>query len=101
MSQLLETEKANYSMRMMCRALGVARSSVYERRSRLPSKREQQDRSLTTRIKVVHRASEGVYGSPRVHEELRQGQGIRVARKRVDRLMREMGLEVVTRRDFE
>jgi putative transposase len=92
-NELLEAEKANYSMRMMCRALGVARSAVYERRTRRPSKRDREDRTLTTRIKLAHRASDGVYGSPRVHEELRQGHGIRVARKRVERLMREMGLE--------
>ena len=90
MNELLEAEKANYSMRMMCRALGVARSAVYERRTRRPSKRDREDRTLTTRIKLAHRASDGVYGSPRVHEELRQGHGIRVARKRVERLMREM-----------
>jgi putative transposase len=34
----------------------------------------------------------GVYGAPRVHAELRIGHGIRVGRKRVERLMRSAGI---------
>jgi putative transposase len=46
----------------------------------------------------VHRQSRGTYGSPRVHAELRLGEGIRIGRKRVERLMRDAGLEGVYRR---
>jgi transposase InsO family protein len=42
-------------------------------------------------VKTVFQTYRGVYGSPRVHAEL-QGQGIRCARKRVARLMREQEL---------
>jgi len=42
-------------------------------------------------IAAIHRDSRGVYGSPRVHKELRRG-GIRCSNKRVARLMRELGL---------
>jgi HTH-like domain len=37
-------------------------------------------------------------GSPRVHAELRLGAGLRVGRKRVERLMRTAGIERVYRR---
>jgi len=77
----------------MCRALGVSRSAFYKRRQGSVSARDREDRVRTTRIKLAHRASQGAYGSPRVHEELRLGQDIRVGRKRVERLMREMGLQ--------
>jgi transposase InsO family protein len=40
------------------------------------------------RIKEVHAASRETYGSPRVHAELVQGQGIYCNKKRVERLMR-------------
>jgi len=42
-------------------------------------------------VKVAFQANRRVYGSPRVHAELR-AQGIHCARKRVARLMREQGL---------
>jgi transposase InsO family protein len=46
-------------------------------------------------IRVIHAESRGSYGSPRVHAELRLGLGERVNRKRVERLMREAGLQGV------
>src|ERR671913_1102645 len=39
-----------------------------------------------------------VYGSPRIHAELRLAHGIRVSRKRVERLMREAGISGLQRR---
>jgi len=53
---------------------------------------------LTHRIVEIHRQSRGTYGGPRVHAELRLGEGIRVGRKRVERLMRQAGLKGVYRR---
>jgi putative transposase len=44
-----------------------------------------------TRIQAVYAASEGTYGSPRIHGVLHQA-GVQVSRKRVARLMREAGL---------
>ena len=38
------------------------------------------------------------YGSPRVHAELRLGQDVRCSRKRVERLMREAGIQGIYRR---
>ena len=46
----------------------------------------------------IHEWSDGTYGSPRIHEELRKTQGIGVGMKRVARLMVEAGLEGVSRR---
>jgi putative transposase len=42
------------------------------------------------RIRAVHAASRGIYGSPRVHAELVAG-GVRCGRERVARLMRVAG----------
>jgi transposase InsO family protein len=47
---------------------------------------------LAVRIEAIFEASEGTYGSPRIHEALRQA-GVRVSGKRVARLMREAGLK--------
>lgn len=50
------------------------------------------------RIRDIHTASRGTYGAPRVWAELRMAQGVCCSRKRVARLMRQMGLQGVHRR---
>jgi putative transposase len=89
---LIEAERASFSVPLMCRILGVSRSGYYAWRDRPPSRRFKADAALTERIKVIHERSRGTYGSPRVHAELRLGEGIRCGRKRVARLMRKAGL---------
>jgi putative transposase len=76
----------------MCRVLGVSRSGFHAWTRRPLSARAVSDRRLTERIVAIHAANRGVYGSPRIHAELRLEHGIRVGRKRVERLMRAAGL---------
>jgi putative transposase len=71
-----------------CRVLGVSSSGYYAWRDRPASSRRRADLHLVEVIRAIHASSRGTYGSPRVHAELRLGQGIRVGRKRVERLMR-------------
>jgi transposase InsO family protein len=75
-----------------CRVLKVSRSGFYEWAARGPSARDVDDAHLTQTIHAIHLASRGTYGAPRVHAELRLGQGVRVGRKRVSRLMRILGV---------
>jgi putative transposase len=85
--RFIAAEKANHSISLMCRLLGVSRSGFHAWQRRSPSDRALADARLTERIATVHRESRGTYGARRVHAALRQ-QGIRVGRKRVERLMR-------------
>lgn len=55
------------------------------------------DQELLEAIQPIVRQSHRRYGSPRVHQQLR-AEGIRVARKRVARLMREHGLSAQAQR---
>ena len=86
-------------MRVLCRALGVSASGFYAWHGRGLSRRQQQDLPLRHAIRVVHAESRGRYGSPRVHEAIRQ-RGYRVGRHRVMRLMRVEGLRARRRRSF-
>lgn len=72
----------------MCRRLGVSASGYYAWKARKPSLRAQEDQRLRVHIRASHVASEGTYGSPRVHNDLR-AEGFEVSRKRIARLMRE------------
>lgn len=95
---MIEREKANHSVKLMCRVLKVSRSGYYKSVARGPSARELKDESLKKVIKEVHEKSRGTYGSPRIHAELRMGRGIRCSRKRVFRLMRELKIQGASRR---
>jgi putative transposase len=76
----------------MCRVLGVSRSGFHAWERRPPSPRALEDERLTERIREIHAANRKVYGSPRIHAELALADGVRVGRKRVERLMRAAGI---------
>jgi hypothetical protein len=59
-----------------CRVLGVSVSGYYDWLSRPPSARMVRHTWLTDLITEVHQNSRGIYGSRRVHAELRLGRGI-------------------------
>lgn len=91
--RIISAEKANgIPVSLACELLEVSRSGYYEWATGAPSDRELSDAWLTEKIRQIHAENRGVYGSPRIHAELRLGHGILVARKRVERLMREAGI---------
>lgn len=90
--RLIAAEKANHPVDLMCRVLGVSRSGFYAWSTRAPSSRALHDAWLIEQIGEIHAANRGVYGSPRIQAELRMARGIRVGRKRVERLMRKAGI---------
>ena len=85
--RFIAAEKANHSISLMCRLLGVSPSGFHAWKRRSPADRALADAWLVERITTIHRASRGTYGARRIHAALRQ-QSIRVGRKRVERLMR-------------
>jgi putative transposase len=91
--RFIAAEKANYPVALLCRVLGVNRTSFHDWERRPPSDRELYDALLLERITRIHADSGGTYGAPRIHAELRLEHGIRVGRKRVERLMAAAGLQ--------
>ena len=90
---------AAFPLAAMCRVLGLSTSGYDDWLHRRPSARALRDAELKVRIKAIWRESAETYGSPRIRAALR-AEGERVSRKRVARLMRELGIEGVTRRRF-
>ena len=80
-----------YSVSRLCAHVGVARSTFYEWRGRGPSQRDLDDAVLADEITVIWEASHRTYGAPRVYGQLAH-HGWRVGRKRVARLMVDVGL---------
>jgi hypothetical protein len=89
--RFIVAEKARHSVVLLCRVLGVAKSSFYAWHRQKLSARAQVDEQLSDEIKDIYDDSRCTYGAPRVHAELRS-RGKRVGRKRVARLMRKAGL---------
>ena len=90
--ELIDAEKANYPISLLCRVLKVSRSGYYAWKDRPPSKRAREDASLTEKIKEIYNRSRQIYGYPRLHAELR-ALGVRCGRKRVARLMRKARIQ--------
>ena len=86
-----------FPVRLMCRCLRVSPSGYYGWRDRPASRRKQANRRLLVRIRNLHAESDGVFGSPRMWEELRY-LGESCSRNRVARLMRENGLRGIPQR---
>jgi putative transposase len=81
-----------------CRVMKVSTSAFYAWRADPVSDRDFDDAVLTNLIVDIHTMSRRSYGSPRVHDELRLGTGLRCSRKRVERLMRQAGRAGIYRR---
>jgi len=81
-----------------CRVMGVSTSGFYAWRADPVSSRDFDDAVLTNTIVDINTMSRRSYGSPRVHAELRLGEGIRCSRKRVERLMRQAKVAGIYRR---
>ena len=87
----IEAEKAGRrNVNRACALLKASRAAFYAHLAG-PSRRGRADAELTEQIRAVHDESNGRYGAPRVHAELRR-RGRRHSRKRVARLMREAGI---------
>jgi transposase InsO family protein len=91
--KLVNELRGRFGVEPLLRVLNIAPSTCYGwvARDADPGEREVTDRGLLTEIVDIHDRSGHTYGSPRVHATLGR-RGIRVGRKRVERLMREHGL---------
>ena len=96
--RLIAEEKSHHSISRMARVLGVTAAGYHAWSKRPPSARARQDVDLKERIAYHFAASHETYGSPRILGDLAD-EGIFVSRKRIARLMREMGIVGVTGRE--
>jgi transposase InsO family protein len=88
-----EHERGDHAVARLCRAVGASASGFYAWLRAIPAVRARAEAEAKLRGHVgrVFATRCGVYGAPRVHAELRR-EGRRHSRRRVARLMREMGL---------
>jgi len=99
--KFIAAKKAEHSIKTMCRVLQVSRSGYYAWAGREPSPRAREDERLTVRIRELFRLRREVYGSPRIWADLVCDDGEQIARKRVERLMRQAGLAALITRKYK
>lgn len=90
---------AQFPVAAMCRALKVSRSGYYAWKLRPDSARVGEDRRLAVIIGTIQRLVKQVYGTPRMHRELK-ARNETVGRHRVARLMKQNGLQARIRRKY-
>jgi putative transposase len=87
-------ERANHAVATLCRVIGASVSGFYAWLRAIPSRhsRAEAEAELCGHISRIFAAKRRVYGAPRIHAELRR-EGRRHARRRIEQLMRDMGLQ--------
>jgi putative transposase len=96
---LIHAERGSIPVARACRVLEVSRSGYYQWLHAEPSDRSIDDAVLAAEIKEVFHEHKGRYGAPRIHRALRR-RGARPSKKRVARVMRDLGLRAHTPRRF-
>ena len=94
---IMKKEGGRVSVKRACELLDVRRQGYYEWRQRERSPRQMRDELLTAKIKDIFYGSKRIYGARKIVSTL-WGQGERVSRRRVRRLMQASGLVPVTYR---
>jgi len=89
-----DQKAAGFPVTMACNAAEVSTSGYYDwcaREAAGPTDREIAEAELVELMRAIFEASEGNYGVPRMHHELRKA-GVVINKKRVHRLMRLHGM---------
>ena len=97
MSAFIEEHRARFGVEPICETLGVSASAYYERASGRRSARALEDERLLGAISELHERNYLAYGSRRMWKALLRD-GEQVGRSRVERLMRQNGLQGAKRR---
>lgn len=92
--KFIEAHCDQFSVKTICRVLGVARAGYYVWLNHPISDRAQEDARLLELIRSSFIASHGIYGAPRILQDLRE-RGETCSKHRVARLMRENGLSAL------
>lgn len=90
---MIDALKEKYNVSLMCKVLGVSRSTYYYLKTKKPSKRSLENAILEQEIKAIYDESKGIYGAPKIHKIL--SKKVAVSLKRVQRLMKKMNIRSI------
>ncbi len=98
--QFIAEYRGDLSRAHLCRMMQVSDRGLRAWRRRPPSHRQRRDMILLAHIREQHRLSLGSYGRARMTQELKE-LGLQVGQRRVTRIMRDNGIQVLRSRKFK
>ncbi len=95
MTSFMDEHRGDYGVEPICRVLPIAPPTYHERVAQRPP-RAQRDEAMKPEVRRVFDANFKIYGVRKVWRQMRR-EGFDIARRTVERLMRELGLQGVIR----
>jgi putative transposase len=95
--QFIAEHSQQYSVTLLCQALDVSVSGYYAWCQREVGEHQREDARLKAVIQQIFLEHRQVYGSPRIHAVLK-ARGVHCSRKRVVRLMQQLGISAQVKR---
>lgn len=89
-----------FEIKKMAKVFKVSRAGYYKSIDRQESKRERTNRELLIKIKSIHKKNREIYGSPRIHIELKKN-GETCSRRKVANLMRSNKIQAKSRKKWQ
>ena len=68
--KFISAHRETFKVGRMCKLLKVSLSGFYAWFNRPESRRSRENRALEDKIRVLHAASHGIYGAPKIHRDL-------------------------------
>jgi transposase InsO family protein len=97
----IDAQRKDYGLDEMCSILDVSISGYRSwKRGGKPNRKRLTDSQMLALIQAIHAEFKGMYGSPRMVRELRS-RGFPVSKERVERLMRENGIQARHKRRYK
>ena len=96
----IHSHRKQFGVTRLCQKLRVSKSGYYRWLRDPLGKRGAENIRLKQRIFAIFGESKRIYGSPRIHAQMKR-EGYVCSRKRVARLMREMGLRSIIKRKYK
>ena len=83
-----------YPIKLMCKVLGINRSTYYKTANKVLSARAAENQKLDADIMAIYFATKRRYGAPKIHQEL-LNKGWNISLKRVQRRMSGLGIHSI------
>lgn len=91
--------KKEFPIQRMCHVLGVKPAAFYAWQTRPESKRSMENDIILKRIRIIHKESKELYGSPKIYQALKN-QNILCGKNRIARIMKENDIKAKIRKKF-
>lgn len=98
-SAFIQRHRDQFPVAVLCEVLMVSRSGFYSWQRRGLSVTRRRRQQLTEQIQEIHHVSDRIFGSPKIHQELK-ARGFACNRKTVAKCMKTAGIRSKTVRSF-